>query len=162
MGFPFFRPLNIAGNVFDIYHVHEYVPTVLTRQMEAEYCPYQFDQIDATIKFHKIEEGQQVIIADAVVDNIELNHPGKAYAYRVKVDDAIAILATDSEYTNLDYADTKKYRDFYANADALIFDAMYSVRESFIKEDWGHSSALIGADLARVSNVKRLFSLENY
>jgi anti-anti-sigma factor len=73
------------------------------------------------------------------------------------VDDAIAILATDSEYTNLDYANTKKYRDFYANADALIFDAMYSVRESFIKEDWGHSSALIGADLARVSNVKRLF-----
>jgi len=156
-GFPFFRPLNVAGNVFDIYHVHDYVPTVLARQMEAEYCPYQFDQIDATIKFHKIEEGQQVIIADAVVDNIELNHPGKAYAYRVKVDDAIAILATDSEYTNLDYADTKKYRDFYANADALIFDAMYSVRESFIKEDWGHSSALIGADLARVSNVKRLF-----
>lgn len=156
-GFPFFRPLNVAGNVFDIYYVHDYVPTVLARQMEFEYCPYQFDQIDAATNFHKIEEGHQVIIADAVIDNIELNHPGKAYAYRVKVDDAIAILATDSEYTNLDYADTKKYRDFYANADALIFDAMYSVRESFIREDWGHSSALIGADLARVSNVKRLF-----
>jgi anti-anti-sigma factor len=156
-GFPFFRPLNVTGNIFDIYHVHDYVPTVLARQMEFEYCPYQFDQIDATTNFHKIEEGQQVIIGDAVVDNIELNHPGKAYAYRVAVDDAIAILATDSEYTNLDYAETKKYRDFYANADALIFDAMYSVRESFIREDWGHSSALIGADLARVSNVKRLF-----
>ncbi len=156
-GFPFFIPFNVPGNVFDIYHVHEYVPAVLAQQMEFETCPYQLEQIDATINFHQLEEGQQIEIGGAIIDNIELSHPGKAYAYRVEVDEAIAILATDSEYTNLDYANTKRYRNFYANADALIFDAMYSVRESFIKEDWGHSSALIGADLARVSNVKRLF-----
>jgi len=33
---------------------------------------------------------------------------------------------------------------------------MFSVRESFVKEDWGHSSALIGADIAKEANVKRL------
>ncbi len=156
-GLPFFRPMNIDGNVFDIYHIHAHVPTVLARQMEYQTFPMQFDQLDATLNFHQLSLGQQVAIAEATVTNIELKHPGKAYAYRVAADDAVAILATDGEYTSLDYADTKKYRDFYANADALIFDAMFSVRESFIKEDWGHSSALIGVDLARVAGVKRLF-----
>jgi anti-anti-sigma factor len=33
---------------------------------------------------------------------------------------------------------------------------MFSVRESFVKEDWGHSSALIGADMAIEAHVKRL------
>jgi anti-anti-sigma factor len=33
---------------------------------------------------------------------------------------------------------------------------MYSVRDSIIKEDWGHSSALIGADIARQAGVKQL------
>jgi anti-anti-sigma factor len=95
-------------------------------------------------------------LAGAQISIIELNHPGKAYAYRLETDEASVVIATDSEYTNLDYADTKQYMDFYANADAMIFDAMFSVRESFIKEDWGHSSALIGADIARAANVKRL------
>jgi anti-anti-sigma factor len=149
--------MNVEGNVFDIYHVHAHVPNILARQMEYQTFPLQFDQLDATLNFHQITVGQPVTIAEATVTNTELNHPGKAYAYRVEADDAVAILATDGEYTSLDYADTKKYRDFYANADALIFDAMFSVRESFIKEDWGHSSALIGVDLARVAGVKRLF-----
>lgn len=156
-GLPFFRPIHVAGNVFDIYHVHEHVPDSLARQMERQFFPLQFDQIAATLKFQKLEEGEQVKVAGASITNIQLKHPGRAYAYRVVADNAIAILATDGEYKNLDYASTAKYRSFYADADALIFDAMFSVRESFIKEDWGHSSALIGADIAREANVKRLF-----
>jgi anti-anti-sigma factor len=156
-GLPFFTPLHVPGNKFDIYHVHDYVPDVLTRQMRVETCPVQFDQVEATVTFHQLADGETVEVAGATIANIELNHPGKAYAYRVELDKAVAILATDGEYTDLDYASMRKYRNFYANADALIFDAMFSVRESFIKEDWGHSSALIGADIARESNVKRLF-----
>lgn len=155
-GLPFFRPIHVAGNVFDVYHVHDYVPAVLARQMEREVFPIQFNQITATFNFHRIEEEAQVDIAGAAITNIELKHPGKAYAYRVEADNAVIILATDGEYKSLDYASTRKYSAFYANADALIFDAMFSVRESFVKEDWGHSSALIGADIARDAHVKRL------
>ncbi len=155
-GLPFFKPIHIAGNVFDIYHVHEYVPKVLARQMEREVFPLQFDQVAASLNFHRIEEEAQINVAGAMITNIELKHPGKAYAYRTEIDNAVAILATDGEYKSLDYASTKKYSTFYANADVLIFDAMFSVRESFVKEDWGHSSALIGADIARDANVKRL------
>jgi anti-anti-sigma factor len=124
--------------------------------MDPAFFPLQFDQIGATFNFHHIKEGQQVRLGSAIITNIELKHPGKAYAYRVVADNAIAILATDGEYQSLDNIDTLKYRNFYANADMLIFDSMFSVRESFVKEDWGHSSALIGADIASEANVKRL------
>lgn len=155
-GLPFFNPIHVPGNVFDIYHVHEYVPQSLARQMDPAFFPLQFDQIAATFNFHPIKEGEQVRLGNAIITNIELKHPGKAYAYRIAADNAIAILATDGEYQSLDNIDTLKYRNFYANADVLIFDSMFSVRESFVKEDWGHSSALIGADIASEANVKRL------
>ena len=155
-GLPFFKPIHVPGNRFDIYHIHEHVPEALVRQMEAAFFPLQFDQIGASLTFHQLQEGSQTKVAGAVINNIELKHPGKAYAYRVEADNAIAILATDGEYQSLDNMDTLKYRNFYANADVLIFDAMFSVREAFVKEDWGHSSALIGADIASEANVKRL------
>jgi anti-anti-sigma factor len=156
-GFPFFKPIHVPGNVFDVYHIHDYVPDVLARQMGQEYCPIRFDRLGATLNFHQLQEGEQINIAGASINNIQLNHPGWAYAYRVVADNAIVILATDAEYKSLDYVSTAKYINFYANADALIFDAMFSVRESFVKEDWGHSSALIGADIAREASAKRLY-----
>jgi hypothetical protein len=155
-GFPFFKPIHIPGNVFDIYHVHDYVPDALTQQMDQWFFPKQFDQLGATLNFHQLNEGEQINVAGASFTNMELRHPGKAYAYRVVADNAIFILATDAEYKSLDYVSTAKYFNFYANADALVFDSMFSVRESFVKEDWGHSSALIGADIAREANVKQL------
>jgi len=155
-GFPFFKPIHIPGNIFDIYHIHDYVPDALIQQMHQRFFPKQFDQLGSTLNFHQLNEDEQINVAGAGITNMELRHPGKAYAYRVVADNAIAILATDAEYKSLDYVSTAKYCNFYANADVLIFDSMFSVRESFVKEDWGHSSALIGADIAKEANVKRL------
>jgi len=156
-GLPFFKPIHVSGNVFDVYHVHPYVPDALNGQMQPWFFPKQFSQIGATLNFHQIQEDEQINIGGATITNTELKHPGRAYAYRIVADNAIAILATDAEYKNLDYVNTAKYFNFFANADALVFDAMFSVRESFVKEDWGHSSALIGADIAKESNVKTLY-----
>ena len=155
-GLPFFTPLHVPGNSFDIYHIHDHVPQTLAKQMEANVFPLRFDQIRAKLNFHQLKEGQLLKIGEAMISNTELKHPGKAYAFRIEADNAIAIIATDAEYRSLDNLDTLKYRNFYANADVLIFDAMFSVRESFVKQDWGHSSALIGADIAAESNAKRL------
>lgn len=155
-GLPFFNPIHVPGNVFDVYHIHDHVPRALSGQMDPIYFPLQFSHIEATLNFHQLQPDERIKVNDAVITNTELKHPGRAYAYRVEADNAVAIVATDAEYQSLDNVDTLKYRNFYANADALIFDAMFSVRESFVKEDWGHSSALIGADMASEANVKRL------
>ncbi len=156
-GLPFFKPLHVPGNAFTIYHIHDHVPATLAKQMEQQFFPLPFELINSTLTFKQLDEEEQLTIGNASITSTELKHPGQAYAYRVAADNAIAVIATDAEYKNLDYASTAKYCSFYANADALIFDAMFSVRESFVKEDWGHSSALIGADLARDASVKNIY-----
>ncbi|MFQ5610665.1 MAG: MBL fold metallo-hydrolase [Anaerolineae bacterium] len=155
-GLPFFTPIYVPGNTFDVYHVHPYVPEVLRQQMTFRVFPALFDDLPSTLRFHRISEGEQVEVAGVKISNIELQHPGKAYAYRIESEQADIVLATDGEYKKLDASHTKRYIDFYAKADVLIFDAQFSVRDSIIREDWGHSSALIGADIGREAQVRRL------
>jgi tetratricopeptide (TPR) repeat protein/anti-anti-sigma regulatory factor len=66
------------------------------------------------------------------------------------------VYATDGEYKRLDDAHLQPFVEFFSGADVLIFDAQYSLRESLIKEDWGHSSALVGIEFALRAGVKRL------
>lgn len=155
-GFPFFVPAFIKGNEFDVYHVHPYVPDVLNDQMDSRVFPAQFAALGATFRFHQLEPNGTFELGPFSISNIELQHPGKAYAYRVEKGEDVIVLATDGEYKRLDHPSLKQYIDFYRDADMLIFDAQFSVRESIIKEDWGHSSGLIGADIARAAKVKRL------
>jgi anti-anti-sigma factor len=155
-GFPFFRPAFVPGNRFTIYYLHPYVEQVIAGQMKPEWFPVQFDHVKDNLEFKQIKEGERVKVAGLEIRSKALQHPGIAYAYRVENGTTSLVLATDGEYKNLSASHTKEYIDFYAGADVLIFDAMFSVRESIIKEDWGHSSALIGADMARQAGVKWL------
>lgn len=155
-GFPFFVPAFIAGNQFDIYHVHPYLPDVLKEQMDSRMFPAAFSALGSDIRFHSLQEGETITLDGLKIDNILLNHPGDSYAYRTKFGTDTIVLATDGEYKNLNESSLARYVDFYRDADVLIFDTQFSVREALIKEDWGHSSALVGADIARAAKVKRL------
>jgi anti-anti-sigma factor len=155
-GFPFFAPLFVPGNHFCIYYLHPHVERVLREQMQAEWFPIQFDRLKAEVEFQQIQEGEPVRVGGLLVRSKALHHPGMAYAYRVDNGSSSVVFATDGEYKNLSASHTKEYVEFFSGTDVLVFDAMYSVRESIIKEDWGHSSALIGADIAREAGVKRL------
>jgi len=45
--------------------------------------------------------------------------------------------------------------DFYRNADLVVFDAMYSLNEMInAKQDWGHSSNVVGVDLCLRAKAK--------
>ena len=41
-------------------------------------------------------------------------------------------------------------------ADLLVFDAQFTLSDSFQRADWGHSSSVIGVDMAVRADVKRL------
>ncbi len=155
-GFPFFRPAFVPGNRFTLYCIHPYVEQVIVDQMKAEWFPVQFDYLSADLEFKPITAGEAVKVAGLEIRSKPLQHPGTAYAYRIDNGTSSVVLATDGEYKHLSATHTKGYIDFFAGADILIFDSMFSVRESFIKEEWGHSSALIGADMARQAGVKKL------
>jgi anti-anti-sigma factor len=155
-GFPFFAPLFVPGNRITVYYLHSHVERVIREQMKAEWFPVPFSRLKADLEFKQIQEGEAVKVGGLTVRSKALQHPGVAYAYRIDNGTSSVVFATDGEYKSLSASHTKAYIDFFNDADVLIFDAMYSVRESFIKEDWGHSSALIGADMARQAGVKQL------
>jgi anti-anti-sigma factor len=155
-GFTFFRPAFVPGNRFSIFYVHPYVKQVIIDQMKAEWFPVRFSRMTAALEFSQFKEGETVEVAGLKVQGKALQHPGIAYAYRVENGASSFVFATDGEYKSLSASDTKDHIDFFSGADVLIFDAMFSVRDSIIREDWGHSSALIGADIARQADVKQL------
>jgi anti-anti-sigma factor len=155
-GFPFFKPAFVPGNRITIYHLHPHLEQVIVDQMRSEWFPIQIDRIEASLEFKRITEDDVVDVVGLHIRAKALQHPGTSYAYRVENGASSLVIATDGEYKNLSASHTRQYIDFFTSADLLIFDAMFSVRESIIREDWGHSSALIGADIARRAGVKQL------
>ncbi|MCI0397530.1 MAG: protein kinase, partial [Chloroflexi bacterium] len=155
-GLPFFLPAYIRGNRLNIYSVHTTVPATLAEQMKPTTFPVPLEYMQSTIQFVSLAESQSLTLGNLHLTSMELPHPGRAYAFRFEHQGAVFVFASDAEYKYLDETSLHPYLHFYAGADALIFDAQYTLREAFVKEDWGHSSALIGADLALRAGVKRL------
>ncbi|MBV9469630.1 MAG: hypothetical protein JOZ57_10350, partial [Abitibacteriaceae bacterium] len=50
----------------------------------------------------------------------------------------------------------RPFVQFFKDADLLIFDAQFTLTESFEKRTWGHSSAVIGVELACQAGVRNL------
>ena len=96
-------------------------------------------------------------IGQVSIETIPLNHPGGCYGYRVSYGGKTVVFATDSEYKDPSSEALKPYVDFFKDADAVIFDAQYSMEENVEKEDWGHSNMFTGIDMALEAGVKQLF-----
>jgi anti-anti-sigma factor len=155
-GLPFFMPAFTSGNRITIYSP---VPNLQQRfrgQQVPEYFPISLDYARADISFVQLEENVPITIAGVQINNILQAHPGRSYGYRLDGDGASIIYATDAEYKDLGEAHTLRYVEFMQGADLLIFDAMYTFSEALTKLDWGHSSSMIGVDMAVRANVKRI------
>ena len=49
------------------------------------------------------------------------------------------------------------FKKFFKDADLLIFDAQYTLMDAiYTKENWGHSSNMVGVEFAVESGVKHL------
>lgn len=157
MGWPFFVPGYIPGNRFYIYGVHPNLEQRFRIQQTApSMFPQPLDYQSSTIEFITLQESETVQIGQSRVSNMRFHHPGDSFGYRVEDDDAIFVYCGDAEYKTLDREATQHFVRFFRDADALVFDAMFSLHDSYRFEDWGHSSAVAGADLATRAGVRRL------
>ncbi|MCB0209524.1 MAG: tetratricopeptide repeat protein [Anaerolineae bacterium] len=154
-GFPFFAPNFVSGNEIFIYSIHD-LETALRDQQRALNFPISLDYMQATFRFIQLTPGQPFTIGKVTINTIENPHPGKAYSYRFQDEHCAFVYASDAEFQDLSDASVNPHIAFFRGADALIFDAQYTLRESWEKVDWGHSSALIGVDFARAAGVKKL------
>ncbi|HEV8678436.1 MAG TPA: MBL fold metallo-hydrolase, partial [Stellaceae bacterium] len=82
---------------------------------------------------------------------------GDSYGYRFSRDGKSIVYSTDCEHKAPILDESYPFVEYFKGADLLIFDAMYSLADVVsIKEDWGHSSNMIGVELAQLARAKRL------
>ena len=162
-GYPFFLPAYVPGNKLIFYAVNYNPQHYLEHQQVAPmYFPIPPNAMPADKEFVKLREGETVQIGRTLVTSLALYHPGTAYAYRFDDGKSVFVFASDGEYKSLSESSLRHYVDFYSNADALVFDSQFSLRDVFLsKQDWGHSSAIIGVDIAERAKVKRLITFHH-
>jgi phosphoribosyl 1,2-cyclic phosphodiesterase len=94
-GIPFFDPLYVPGNEWDIYGPKG-LREALVRQMQYIYFPVSLDQCAAKIRYHDLVEGS-FAIDDIRVSARYLNHTALTLGYRLEVDGATLVYAWDHE-----------------------------------------------------------------
>ena len=112
--------------------------------------------MSADFEFVQLSTRKKAQIGPFTVRALKQFHPGASYGYRIEADGEVMVYATDSEYESLDLNYLSKYLQFFRNADVLIFDAFVGPGENIKKQNWGHSSALYGVDIAAEARVKKL------
>jgi phosphoribosyl 1,2-cyclic phosphodiesterase len=155
-GFRFFRPVFIPNNHFTFYSPFLDLADRLERQQHPDFFPVPVSYMSAAIEFKQINPDQWHQIGNFRVYPMLLSHPGQAYGFRIEDGRSRLVCASDSEYKHVDPTSTESYVDFFHDADLLIFDAKYNLTEALDRSDWGHSTAIMGAELAYRARVKRL------
>lgn len=163
LGFPFFLPAYVPGNKLVFYAVNHNPQYFLEHQQTAPtYFPIPPNAMPAEKEFVQLREGETISIGRLTVSNLSLYHPGTAHAYRFDDGESVFVFASDGEYKSLSEAALRKYITFFSDADVLVFDSQYSLRDVFLsKADWGHSSAIIGVDIAERARVRRLVTFHH-
>jgi phosphoribosyl 1,2-cyclic phosphodiesterase len=157
IGFPFFMPIYAAPNHIRIYGCHADLEEAFRRQHAAPFFPVDFSGLSARIEFVRLEPGREYEIGGLRVRAKRQRHGGDSYGYRFQRDDRVVVYSTDAEHKQDDLAEVQGFVEFFRDADLVIFDSQYSLAEATsIKEDWGHSSNIVGLELCQRAHAKRL------
>ena len=165
-GLPFFAPLFVPGNEWDIYAPHGFLQSVremLAGQMQHTYFPVDLGQLGATIRYHDLTEGE-LKVGDIEITSRYLNHPALTLGYRLEADGAAMAYCCDHEPHSrpLAYGSTEigdqdhEHVAFVSGVDLLIHDAQYRAVEYEAKVGWGHSTLESVTTIAKLAGVKTL------
>ncbi len=155
-GIPFFLPFFVEGNRFNIYSPLNDIRDRIEYQQVFTHFPVNLDSMLATKEFFILEKESDFYLNDIKITNKRMRHPGGSFGFRFEEDGKVFVFTCDCEFNidEIDKIDT--YKDFFSNADVVVFDTQYTFEESVNKIDWGHSSASIAIDIVTKFNVKKL------
>lgn len=155
-GIPFFLPFFVEGNRFNIYSPLNDIRERIEYQQVFTHFPVNLDSMLATKEFFILEKESDFYLNDIKITNKRMRHPGGSFGFRFEEEGKVFVFTCDCEFNidEIDKIDT--YKDFFINADAVVFDTQYTFEESVNKIDWGHSSAAIAIDIVTKFNVKKL------
>ena len=157
MGFPFFAPAYTKDTSIHIYGIHPNLKERFNQQMDRIHFPITMDEMGARITFHQLKSEEGFTLGPFTIESKGLNHPGGSYSYRISNGEKTVVYATDGEYKEPTDEVYVPYINFFKNADVLIFDAMYvSLEKTIERENYGHSTAVIGIGIALSAHVGTL------
>lgn len=157
MGFPFFAPAYVPGTRIRIHGCHDTLEAAFRRQHAAPSFPVDFSRLGAAVEFVRLAPGPAHEVAGFRVRAKRQHHAGESYAWRFERDGRAIVYATDSEHRLDDPAEAEGFVEFFRDADLVIFDAMYSLADAIsVKEDWGHSSNVVGVELCQRAGARHL------
>ena len=157
MGFPYFAPMYIPGNRIVIHGCHARLEEAIRLQMRSPCFPVDYSQAGARIEFDLMTPDKAHFIAGInVTPKLQL-HAGDSYGYRFESIERTVVYSTDCEHQLDDLVEREACVKFFAGADLVIFDAMYSLAEARLGQaDWGHSSNVVGVELCQAAGARRL------
>jgi phosphoribosyl 1,2-cyclic phosphodiesterase len=157
MGFPFFGPAYVPGTRLRFFGCHAALEHALRRQQDPPSFPVPFSQLAADVEFVALTPGETCEVSGVKVTPALQFHSGDSYAFRFEREGRSFVYSTDSEHKLEDNRETQRIVAFFRAADLVIFDAMYSLAEAVsVKEDWGHSSNVVGVELCQMAQVGKL------
>ena len=165
-GLPFFDPLFVPGNEWDIYAPRGLGSSLresLAGQMQYTYFPITLEGLGAAIRYHDLVEGV-FDIGDIKVRTLYMNHPALTLGYRLEADGVSVVYACDHEPHSRQYAQgtgamseqDRRHIEFMQGADLVIHDAQYTTTEYPDKFGWGHTPVDCAVDMCRSAGVRRL------
>jgi phosphoribosyl 1,2-cyclic phosphodiesterase len=156
-GFPFFEP---AYNRNTKIHIStagkrkiQNLKDIFSTQMQSIYFPVQLENMGAQIEFEKYDTNVVVGKKGALVNVIDVHHPGGCIGVRFKFNEKTVVFCTDVEHQN---GIDEKVVELAMNVDVLIHDAQYTDEELESHKGWGHSSYSQAIEVAERAKVKQL------
>ncbi|MBF0271251.1 MAG: response regulator [Magnetococcales bacterium] len=168
-GLPFFVPLYIKGNEFEICCANQNgisTRKMISDQMDGVYFPIKIKELSARVYFRDLQEERWEVGHGATISTMLLNHPGVCLGYRVDYGGRKVAYIADQElpppgHPHHNPAYEQKLIRFVEQADVLIMDATFSDAEYRQQEGWGHSGVKQATDLAHRAGVK-IFCLHHH
>ncbi len=160
---PFFVPLYMRGNEFEIYgatHGDVTMQELISNQMDDIYFPVTIREFGAHVTFRDLRE-ETILIDGIKVSTKLLSHPGYCLGYRIEYGGRSISYITDNElYLETDPSYNPQYENdlarFVRGTDYLITDTTYTYEEYEKKVGWGHSCVDKAVALAHEASVKNL------
>ncbi len=159
IGLPFFFPIYRADSeiLVDGWPLaFQALKRIFDDHMGDGFFPVAFDQLKSHITFINKIARHPLVLDEAIIDTIPLNHPQGCLGFRFREGGHTLVFITDNE---LGLNGGHRFPDFVKfaeRADLLIHDAQYLPEEMPAHRGWGHSTYEEAVRLGLEAGVKTL------
>jgi phosphoribosyl 1,2-cyclic phosphodiesterase len=176
-GLPFFIPIFIPGNTIRLYGAFDPIAGsgpehIMNVQLQYSYFPVREAEMKSNFEYIALMLNEPVVIGDATVTPILLNHPVVDLGYRIDCNGKSIFFTGDhephfniydvgdegySEYQALIEEQRQSIVDAIRGVDVVVADSSYTPEEYLTKKGWGHGTFDSCIQLARDAGAKILY-----